>query len=121
MRILGERGHSFTTSAKREIVRDMKEKLAYVAVDFSSEMEGRYRNSACEVEYELPDASKITVGNERFRCAEVLFQSELLGLETPDIHTSSAASIAKCDIDIRKDLLANIVLSGGSTAYVPHD
>ncbi|TKR82579.1 hypothetical protein L596_016278 [Steinernema carpocapsae] len=38
-------------------------------------------------------------------------------MESAGIHETSYNSIMKCDIDIRKDLYANTVLSGGTTMY----
>lgn len=123
MTILRERGYSFTTTVEREIVRDVKEKLAYVCLDLDAELDIFSRTSGTgsgndnTKSYELPDGQVITVGAERFRCPEVLFRPSLVGSESPGIHETTYSSITKCDVDIRRDLYRNVLLSGGTTMF----
>ncbi len=67
--------------------------------------------------YELPDGQSINVGSQKFRCPEALFKPMSIGKEMPGFHEITYQSILKCDVDIRKDLYSNIVMSGGTTMF----
>ncbi|KAF3776681.1 actin [Nymphaea thermarum] len=110
-----EDGHVFSTPAEQEIIRDIKEKLAYVAFNFKQEMAAARESSTRDQLYELPDGQVIKVGSCRFSCTEILFEPSWVGVESCGIHEAITRSIRKCDIDVRRDMYANILLSGGTT------
>lgn len=122
-KLLTERGRNMTTSAERDIVREIKEKHCYVSLDYDRELmeqSDRLQQNSCssdEEVYQLPDGQRIKLGSERFRCPEALFQPKLLGLQMLGVHEATSKSILQCDIDLRRHLYDNIVLSGGTTMF----
>lgn len=117
MRLLNQRfGQSFHSSSHREVVRGIKEELCRVAFtsEEAKEMEGRLSSLETLHDYRLPDGRLVKIGSEVYQCPEVLFRPSLLGREADGIHELIHRSISKCDIDIRKDLYENIILSGGN-------
>ncbi|KAJ6246508.1 actin-10-related [Anaeramoeba flamelloides] len=114
IKLLNKRGNNFTTSfADRQIVRDIKERLGYVALDFRKEMISAKKSTTIEKNYELQDQRVVTLGNERFRCLEPLFQPSLIGCKQEGIAQGIVSSIQKGDVDLRKDFYQGIVLFGG--------
>jgi len=116
-RLLRQKGYAFSTGAEKEIVRDVKEKLCYVALNPEKEMILAKRVSGMEKVYMLPDGETITIGVERFLAPEVFFNPSVIGKELQPLDDLIVNAIKECDVDLRRDLYANIVLSGGSTMY----
>jgi len=113
-RLLFERGYNFSTPADLLVLRDLKDRHAYVAAHFQEE---RVKDPATlAVSFGMPDGQTIEVGTERFRCAEILFQPSIVQQEFPPISGLVTRAITGCDIDLRRHLSANIVLSGGNTS-----
>ena len=68
------RGYSFNRTADFETVREIKEKLCYVAYDLEAERQLARNTTTCIAKYSLPDGSTIKIGRERFEAPEALFQ-----------------------------------------------
>lgn len=116
-RTLTELGHHFSTTQDLEILRDMKEKITYIALDYEQDLNKSQTGSLVKKSYELPDGKVIEVGNACFRCPEALFEPAYIGMDAPGVHEMTYNSIMKCKPSIRKDMYNNIVLSGGSTMF----
>lgn len=111
--LLRKEGINFKTTAEFETVRTIKEKACYLASN-------PFKEETVETEhlsYTLPDGNSIQIGPARFRAPEVLFRPDLIGEECEGLHEVLMYSIQKSDLDLRKVLFKNIVLSGGSTLF----
>ncbi|CAI2372170.1 unnamed protein product [Moneuplotes crassus] len=116
-RILKDDDYHFETTAEKETVRDIKEKLCYVADDYEAELKKAGEGGELEESYALPDGRPLKISTQRFQCPEFLFQPDLGGRECKSVHQLTYDSIMTCDLDVRKDLYANIILSGGTTMF----
>merc|ERR1739838_78653 len=111
--LLRKEGLDFHTSAELEVVKAIKEKACYLSINPQKEETVETERA----KYTLPDGSAVEVGASRFRAPEILFRPDLIGDECEGIHQVLAFAIQKSDLDLRKVLYSNIVLSGGSTLF----
>lgn len=54
---------------------------------------------------------------ERHRAPEVLFDPSLVGMEYPGVHQSVLSAAMATDMELRPELLRNVVVAGGSTLF----
>ncbi|XP_074614240.1 alpha-centractin [Acropora palmata] len=111
--LLRKEGFNFHSSSEMEIVRTIKERVCYLALNPQKEES----IDSERIQYVLPDGSMLEVGPARFRAPELLFRPDLVGEECEGIHEVLAFAIQKSDLDLRRVLYSNIVLSGGSTLF----
>jgi actin len=113
-RLLEYTGHSMCSSSEKEIVRRIKEKYVYCAINIEDEAK-LYKQKNMSRTYSLPDGEAIVLNDIMYQTSEVLFNPSLIGKEMLGVHEAVHDSIQQSDINIRKDLYQNIVLSGGTT------
>jgi actin-related protein len=70
-----------------------------------------------EKSYMMPDGEVVNIGIERFLAPECFFNPSVVGKELEALDDTIVGAISECDVDLRRDLYSNIVLSGGSTMF----
>ncbi|XP_062938683.1 actin-like protein 7B [Cynocephalus volans] len=112
MQLLNEAGHGFTRD-HLHIIEHIKKRCCYAALLPDEEL--GLCPDELRVDYELPDGKLITIGRERFRCAEPLFSPSLLGCSQPGLPALTAACLGRCRDAGFQELAANVLLCGGCT------
>jgi len=59
--MLAQLGMNFSKATEFEVVKDIKEKLCYIAIDFPEEEKTFTETSSMDKIYQLPDGSNITI------------------------------------------------------------
>lgn len=118
MKLLVGSGHPLNSTADFETVREIKQRLCYVALDLDAEKKLARETTLVERQYTLPDSRSIRIGAERFMAPELLFNPMLGGAgDGHGLPGMIFETIRKSDLHVQKDYFAHIVLSGGTTMF----
>jgi actin-related protein len=116
LKTLQERGCTFPADNIDATITGIKQKYCYIASDFDTDIKKAADPNTLEDEtYELPDGSLLSIGTERFRCPEALFQPGMIGKDFSGLADTTFQTIMKCDADIKRELYGNILLAGGTS------
>ena len=97
---------------KIDLFEDIKKKTCYVSKDYNEETKTFFNSGGLDINYELPDGEIITIGYERIRSCESIFDFSMIGKEKNSLPQIIYDHIMKCDIDLRRELYYNIRIIG---------
>jgi len=113
--LLEDRGHYFTSARDMDEIRLIKEKCCYVAGNYDLELQRP--ESEILRKYKRENGDIVELGQERFKCPELLFNPSRLGILDAQFALPSIISdvVMKCPLDTRVNLFSNMLLVGGGT------
>lgn len=118
MKLLVGQGQPLNSSADFETVREVKQRLCYVAHDPAAERRLAQETTLVDRQYVLPDSRVMKVGSERFLAPEILFDPSLQGREQSEgLSEMVFNTIRRSDMGVQKGYFSHIVLSGGTTMF----
>jgi actin-related protein len=111
--LLMREGINIESSAVDEIIKDIKEKNCFFALDPENPPKVDESYS-----FAMPDGSNINIPNYIFHEApEVMFKPNLLGYNIMNIPEAMINSLQGIDKYLWSDLLSHIMISGGNLSY----
>ena len=116
--LLKKKGYQFFNSTEFRLISEMKENSCFcfsnnINADIEDVKKALNKNP---INYYLPDGTTISIGEERLLAPEILFHPDLMGKEYLSFSDIIISSINKVDIQLRRKVYENILLSGGNTA-----
>lgn len=124
---------SYRQHAILQIAQDIKEAVCRVS---DAPFDPEENANIPQASYELPDGQEISVGVDRFALCECLFNTSLLeryGAAAQGLLAAAGAEaggdgpaslqaaindcITRCDVDARRELYANVLLTGGTAGF----
>lgn len=118
VRILNfDRGYNFNSVGEKDAIRHLKERVSYVALNYDAELRHAQTSRDYTESHTLPDGSVVEVTAERFKAPELLFKPSLNGLQGEGLAQLVLTTVGKCDPALRRELLGNVVLSGGGSMF----
>jgi hypothetical protein len=114
--LLSEKGYNFSISKNKKFIDEIKENLCFIAKDYAEENKSE-NFKFIEKSYSLPDGENLTIGQERFKCPEILFNPQIKNINNFGINKGIYQSIQLCDPVVKQNLYKNIILTGGNTLF----